>query len=196
MELITKTIFLKPLHKDSREILSAPLLPPEYEGREKALVDLNQVTLGPKGGLTEYLAKIKDPRKPRGIRHSQVTILAVAICALLSGAKSFIGIGEWAANLSQELLKRLGCRYNDRLEKYVPPSEPTLRRSIQSVNADEVDRIIGEWLAHQSSDDIIAVDGKVLRGSKPAGGKAGGHRGTVLLCRRCRSTTLESYTIN
>ncbi len=168
----TKTIFLKPLRKDAREILSAPFLPPEYEGREKALVDLNTVTLGPKGGLTEYLAKIKDPRKPRGVRHSQVTVLAVAICALLSGAKSFIGIGEWAANLSQELLKRLGCRYNDRLKKYVPPSEPTLRRAIQSVNADEVDRIIGEWLSHQSSDEIIAVDGKVLRGSKTAGGKA------------------------
>ena len=92
---------------------------PSYSGREKALVDLNTVTLGPKSGLTEYLAKIKDPRKPRGVRHSQVTVLAVAICAFLSGAKSFIGIGEWAANLSQELLKRLGCRYNDRLKKYV-----------------------------------------------------------------------------
>lgn len=73
---------------------------------------------------------------------------------------------------TKRLLKRLGCRYNDRLKKYVPPSEPTLRRAIQSVNADEVDRIIGEWLSHQSSDEIIAVDGKVLRGSKTAGGKA------------------------
>lgn len=167
----TKTIFVKTLHKDAREILSASFLPPEYEGGEKALIDLNTVPLHTEGGLTEYLARIKDPRKPRGVRHSQVTVLVVAICALLSGAKSFIGIGEWAANLSQELLKRLGCRYNERLRKYVPPSEPTLRRALQSVDADEVDQVVGEWLASQSSDNIIAVDGKVLRGSKAAGGK-------------------------
>lgn len=167
----TKTIFLKPLHKDARGILSAPFLPPEYEGGEKALIDLNTVPIQTQGGLMEYLNRISDPRKPRGIRHTQVTVLAVAICALLSGAKSFIGIGEWAANLSQELLKRLGCRYNQRLRKYVPPSEPTLRRALQSVNADEVDQIVGEWLSLQSNDDIVAVDGKVLRGSKVAGGK-------------------------
>lgn len=167
----TKTIFLKPLHKDARKILSASFLPPEYEGGEKALIDLNKIPIQTQGGLMEYLNRIRDPRKPRGIRHTQVTVLAVAICALLSGAKSFIGIGEWAANLSQELLKRLGCRYNQRLRKYVPPSEPTLRRALQSVNADEVDQIVGEWLSLQSNDDIIAVDGKVLRGSKVAGGK-------------------------
>jgi len=167
----TKTIFLKPLHKDARRILSAQFLPPEYEGGEKALIDLNTVPIQTQGGLMEYLNRIRDPRKPRGIRHTQVTVLAVAICALLSGAKSFIGIGEWAASLSQELLKRLGCRYNQRLRKYVHPSEPTLRRALQSVNADEVDQIVGEWLFLQSNDDIIAVDGKVLRGSKVAGGK-------------------------
>jgi len=60
------------------------------------------------------LAKIEDPRKPRGHRHSQVSVLAVAICALLSGAKGFLAIGEWAADLSQETLKRLGCRYSER----------------------------------------------------------------------------------
>ena len=167
----TKTIFVKPLYKDARKILSAPFLPPEFTGGEKAMVNLNEVSIDTRGGLLDYLAKIQDPRKPRGIRHTQVSVLAVAVCALLSGAKSFIGMGEWAAHLSQVLLKRLGCRYSDRHGKYVPPSEPTLRRTIQSIVADEVDRVLGEWLVPQSSDNIIAVDGKVLRGSKKAGGK-------------------------
>jgi len=167
----TKTIFIKTLHKDAQQILSAQFFPSEYEGGEKALIDLNSVPIYTKGGLLEHLASISDPRKPRGIRHAQISILAVAICALLSGAKSFVGLGEWAADLSQELLKRLGCRYSDTLRKYVPPSEPTLRRTIQSVNADEVDLTVGEWLAFQSTDDIIAVDGKVLRGSKSASTK-------------------------
>ena len=167
----TKTIFVKPLHKDARKILSAPFLSPEFTGGEMAMVDLNIVCIGTKGGLIDHLTKIRDPRKPRGIRHTQVSVLAVAICALLSGAKSFIGTGEWARNLSQELLKRLGCRYSDRLKKYVPPSEPTLRRALQSVDAEEVDQVVGQWLASQSSDNLVAVDGKVLRGSKTAGGK-------------------------
>jgi hypothetical protein len=105
----------KPLHKDAQKILSASFLPPEYEGGEKALIDLNAVPIHTKGGLLEHMAGIRDPRKPRGIRHDQTSVLAVVICALLSGTKSFIGIGEWAANLSQEMLKRLGCKYSDRL---------------------------------------------------------------------------------
>ena len=160
----SKTIFTKPLHKDAQKILSASFLLPEYEGGEKALIDLNAVPIHTKGGLLEHMARIRDPRKPRGIRHDQTSVLAVVICALLSGTKSFIGIGEWAANLSQEMLKRLGCKYSDRLEKYIPPSEPTLRRTIQSLNADEVDRTVGNWLAVQSTDNIIAVDGKVFKG--------------------------------
>jgi hypothetical protein len=167
----TKTIFVKPLHKNARQILSATFLPPEYEGGEKAMVDLNTVSINTNGGLIEYLTKIRDPRKPRGIRHTQISVLVVAVCALLSGSKSFIGIGEWAANLSQEMLKRLGCRFDENKRKHVPPSEPTLRRTLQSVDADEVDEVVGDWLASHSSDNVIAVDGKVLRGSKGAGKK-------------------------
>ncbi|MCS5695710.1 transposase family protein [Desulfofundulus thermocisternus] len=59
------------------------------------MVDLNKVAIETKGGLLDYLALVKDPRKRRGIRHAQISILAIAICALLSGAKSFIAIGEW-----------------------------------------------------------------------------------------------------
>lgn len=69
----TKTVFVKPLFKKSRQILSAPFLPPELTGGERAVVDLNNVSIH------------KDPRKRRGIRHSQISILAAVICALLSG---------------------------------------------------------------------------------------------------------------
>jgi hypothetical protein len=121
--------------------------------------------------LLDYLALLKDSRKKRGIRHSQISVLAVAICALLSGAKCFIAVGEWAASLNQEMLKRLGCRYSDRLEKFVPPSEPTLRRALQRVDGDDADDIIGQWLCPQSEDRSVAVDGKTLRGSAGVDGK-------------------------
>ncbi|MFZ3046397.1 MAG: ISAs1 family transposase [Desulfatirhabdiaceae bacterium] len=167
----TKTVLIKPLLKKAATILSASFLPPELTGGERAMVDLNTVSIENKGGLLDYLALLKDSRKKRGIRHSQVSILAVAICALLSGAKCFLALGEWAASLNQEVLKRLGCKYNDRLEKYVPPSEKTLRLALKRVDGDEVDDIIGQWLHSQSQDRAVAVDGKTLRGSAGKDGK-------------------------
>jgi hypothetical protein len=167
----TKTVLVKPLCKKAADILSAPFLPPELEGGKQAMVDLNTVTIENRGGLLDYLVLLNDPRKRRGIRHSQISILAVAICALLSGAKSFIAVGEWAADLTQDMLKRLGCRYSERQKKYVPPSEPTLRRTLKQVDGDEVDSIVGRWLYAQSKDRSIAVDGKTLRGSTGADGK-------------------------
>ena len=163
----TKTILVKPLLKKAATILSAPFL----TGGERMMVDLNTVSIESKGGLLDYLALLKDSRKKRGVRHSQISILAVAICALLSGARCFIAIGEWAASLNQEMLKRLGCRYNERLEKFVPPSEKTLRLTLKRVDGDGVDDIIGQWLQSQSQDRAVAVDGKTLRGSFGADGK-------------------------
>lgn len=58
------------------------------------MIDFNTVAIDTKGGLLEHLAKIKDLRKRQGIRYTQVSILAVAVCAILSGAKSFLAIGE------------------------------------------------------------------------------------------------------
>ena len=167
----SKTVLVKPLLKKAAAILAAPFFPPELTGGERAMVDLNTVSIESKGGLLDYLALLKDSRKKRGVRHPQVSILAVAICALLSGAKCFIAIGEWAAGLNQEMLRRLGCRYNERLEKFVPPSEKTLRLTLKRVNGDEVDDIIGQWLQSQSQDRAVAVDGKTLRGSSGADGK-------------------------
>jgi hypothetical protein len=168
---LTKTVLVKPLLKKAPAILSAPFLSPKLTGGERAMVDLNTVSIESKDGLLDYLALLQDSRKKRGIRHSQISILAVAICALLSGSRCFIAIGEWAASLSQEMLKRLGCRYSDRLEKFVPPCESTLRRMMQRVDGDEVDGFIGQWLSPQSQDRAVAVDGKTLRGSGGADGK-------------------------
>jgi hypothetical protein len=166
-----KTVLVKPLSKKAPAILSAPFLPPELTGGKRAMVDLNTVSIESKGGLLDYLALLQDSRHRRGVRHSQISILAVAICALLSGAKGFNAVGEWAADLNQEMLKRLRCKYNERLEKYVPPSEKTLRLTLKRVDGDEVDDIIGQWLRPQSEDKAVAVDGKTLRGSAGADGK-------------------------
>ncbi len=168
---LSKTIYVYPLHRNARQLLSAPFPAPELIGGQKPMVDLNKVNLGCNEGLLGQLQQLKDPRKRRGIRHSSTSTLAVAACAVLSGARNFLAIGEWAADLPQDLLRRLGCRFHPEKRIYISPSEPTIRRQLQSVDADEFDRLINEWLAQQADPDAVAVDGKTLRGARGSDGK-------------------------
>jgi hypothetical protein len=48
--------------------------------------------------LLEHLARVPDPRKRRGVRHSLSSVLAAAIAAVMAGAQSFTAIGEWIAD--------------------------------------------------------------------------------------------------
>lgn len=164
-----KTIWVRPLHPAARQLLAAPFDPPLLRGG-KAMIDLNALAIEQEGGLLDVLAQLPDPRKRRGIRHSQVSILAVAVCACLAGARSFLAIGQWAAQLPQELLRRLGCRFHPVKRRYIPPSEPTIRRALQSIDPDLLDRLLGQWLAKQVPAEAVAVDGKTLRGARRPGG--------------------------
>jgi hypothetical protein len=170
-----KTILVYPLRKNARKLLSAEFLSPELTGGRKTLMDLNNFSIAGDNGLLEHLSQIKDPRKKRGIRHKLISVLAISICAAIAGARNYTAIAEWAADLTQEQLKLFKCR-RKRIGKktvYIPPSEPTIRRTLKSVNADEVDIIVGNWLyaqykkqkSNQDEKEAIAIDGKTLRGS-------------------------------
>lgn len=101
------------------------------------------------GGLLDRLAELPDPRKRRGVRHRVASILAVASCAVLSGARSCTAIGEFAADLGQDALARLGGRYHPARRCYIAPHEATIRRALHAVDADRLDRVVGGWLAEQ-----------------------------------------------
>lgn len=60
----------------------------------------------------ERLSQIPDPRMPRGKRHRKLSVLTVAICALLCSASNYAAIAQWAKSCTQNMLKRLGCRFN------------------------------------------------------------------------------------
>ncbi|MDQ3402827.1 MAG: transposase family protein [Actinomycetota bacterium] len=60
--------------------------------------------------LLELLASVPDPRHPRGVRHSLPGLLAVAVTAVVCGAKSFAAIGHWAGDLDADLLAAFGIR--------------------------------------------------------------------------------------
>lgn len=166
----TKTMMVHPTHPDSKQLLSAPYCAPQ--GGQVPMMDINKANIEHSNGLIGHLRQLSDPRKRRGIRHKQTPILAIAICAVLSAARSYVAIAEWADELTQDQLRKFGCRYHLEKATYIAPSEPTIRRTIQSVDSEEVDQAITKWLQHEFESDAIAFDGKTLRGSGNAEGKA------------------------
>ncbi len=160
-----KLVLVRALRVDARSCLSSPFLPPlNCSKKESAMIDVNRLPLQGAGGLVEMLGTVVDPRKRRGVRHSVVSIVAISVCAALSGARSFCAIAEWAQQLSQEALNQLG------IKRGKPPSEPTIRRVLQQLDADGLDRDIGQWFSksHPLSGRALAVDGKTLRGGHDA----------------------------
>lgn len=131
-------------------------------------------------GLLETLARVPDPRKPRGIRHGLPGVLAVGLAAVVAGARSFVAIAEWAADATPEVLAQLGMFGK-------APSESTIRRCLQRLAPDQLDRLIGAWMWLHTSEiggrRVIAFDGKTLRGARDAAGNP-----THLLAGLCQST--------
>jgi hypothetical protein len=114
-------------------------------------------------GLQVALAGVVDPRQRRGVRHGLV--VSAAVCAVAAGARSFVAVAEWVADLPTDLAA-LGV---DRR----CPSESTIRRLIGSLDADRFDTVIGAFVQTQAAAAapagqrrVLAVDGKTLRGSR------------------------------
>ena len=162
-----KRVLVRPLHPQARQSLTAAFLPPSHFLRKETLpmIDVNRLPLEGEGGLIEMLRTLVDPRKPRGVRHPLVTVVAISVCAALSGARSFKAIAEWGKDLTRDTLRRLGS------QRWHPPSEPTIRRVLQKLDADRLDVEIGRWLLPQGrvAGQGVSVDGKTLRGAHGAG---------------------------
>ena len=116
--------------------------------------------------LRTVLAQVIDPRKPRGVRHGLVVVLTTAVCAVAAGARSFVAIAEWAADLPATVAEHLGTDQRC-------PSESTIRRVVQDVDADRFDAALATFvqqrcaaLAPPGRRRALAVDGKTVRGSR------------------------------
>ncbi len=172
-----KTVWVHPLRPGAVAALTAPF-PPLCAGPKEdvPMLDPNRLPLAGAGGLMDLLQRTPDPRHRRGVRHPVRTVVAVAICAALAGARSFTAIAQWAQGLSREALRRLGAT------RPTPPSEPTIRRVLQAVDADALDAQLGPWLLQVTARPgaALSVDGKTLRGGH-ARGQAAPHLLSAIL---------------
>jgi predicted transposase YbfD/YdcC len=118
-------------------------------------IDINALT-GPPASLLDALRLVPDPRSRRGIRYPFSWLLAVCICAALSGDSSLQRIAECTKRLAR------GARAN-------APAATTIQRLLQHVDPDMLDQALAAWAATRATGAVIAIDGKELRSAKRGG---------------------------
>ncbi|CAG4902577.1 unnamed protein product, partial [Acidithrix sp. C25] len=142
-----KTCWLYPLQKNAPAILSGDFDHPLLKGDKTAtMVDLNRLVIDGDLGLIARLQTLPDHRKPRGIRHPLSSILTVCVAAMASGCHNATEIAEWAADLPEDALARLSVRRSPQTGRAVPPSEPTVRRTLNAIDNQALDSLVCEVL--------------------------------------------------
>lgn len=118
--------------------------------------------------LLELLGEVADPRARRGVRYSAGAILAAALAAVLAGARSLTAIGQWVGEAPVTVLSQLGFQGS-------VPAESTIRRFLQALDADALDKVIGEWMWRKTRGmrgrRVVSFDGKSLRGTREGDGR-------------------------
>ncbi|MBB6119476.1 ISAs1 family transposase [Nocardiopsis algeriensis] len=132
--------------------------------------------------------RVPDPRKPRGRRYPLAALIAVAVCAVLPGAKGFTAIGQWAAESTTHTLTILGMVRD-------AADGATFRRTFARLGADLLDQVLGAWAATRlvmvNGLRVISLDGKTLRGAR-----AGTERAPHLVAALCGISTLGQVAVD
>ncbi|MDO0925027.1 transposase family protein [Streptomyces sp. TG1A-8] len=93
-------------------------------------------------------------------------LIAVAVCAVMAGARGFTAVGEWARDAGAVAMARLGLERGS-------VDESTLRRLFARLDADRLDAVLGAWAATRTAlvagRRVIAIDGKTVRGARSGG---------------------------
>jgi Druantia protein DruA/DDE_Tnp_1-associated len=152
-----KMVFVYPLHAKARALLSRPVLAPPYRhGGLPIMLTADQMRF-----LPTFFATIPDPRRAQGRRHPLPTVLALAAGATLCGMRGYKAMADWASSLGSKARTRFGCRLVN--GHRVVPSEYVIRDVLIRIDPDHLDRALQRWQAiHGTSDDSLAIDGKVM----------------------------------
>jgi len=124
------------------------------------------------GSLYSRFQEVPDPRKARGKRYELVTLLVLIFLAKLCGQDRPVEIADWAANHGQSLAELLG------LSRVWMPHHNTIRRVYQDILDEEAFDELAQAYAQEAQAtgwEVLALDGKVLRGTGISGVQAHTH---------------------
>lgn len=158
--------------------------------------------------LRRFLIHVADPRDARGRRYPALAMLCAAVAAVLTGARSLIAISEWVTDAPQDVLGVLGFGLDPLTGLRPVPHAATVRRLLHRVDGDALDAAISAYLQARTAPApspegsrparrVIAVDGKVVRGSRTRAAAAiqllaaMEHHGVVLAQRQVASKSNE-----
>lgn len=113
------------------------------------------------GSIEESFSKLEDPRIERNKLHKLLDIIVITVCAVICGADNWVEI-ELFGKKKQEWLRQFLELPNG------VPSHDTFGRVFSLLNAEQFQACFYEWVKvveKVTSGQIIALDGKQLRGS-------------------------------
>ena len=153
----SKLVFMLPLQRNARALLSRPLLNERYQtGRARMKLTADQML-----SLYDFFRNIDDPRRAQGKKHQLATILSLAAAAILCGMRGYKDIALWAQSLGNRARSRFRCR--KRNGDYEVPSRTVIRNALIGVDPEQLDRALNAWNAQYGSlDESLAIDGKTM----------------------------------
>jgi predicted transposase YbfD/YdcC len=111
--------------------------------------------------LTVFFSRLEDPRVTGRTVHRLLDILVITICAVLSGAESWVDVEMYGKEKREFLRKYL------RLPHGIP-SHDTFGRVFSLIHPEKIQECFIEWVQsamRHSKGEIIAIDGKTVRRS-------------------------------
>jgi DDE_Tnp_1-associated/Transposase DDE domain len=114
------------------------------------------------GTLWAALQGIEDHGTKKGRRFPLPAIIAISLCAMLSGANNLMAIFRFGRRLSPKALQALGVDKKRRKA----PCHATYHYVFQSIAADDLAKALGSLVKVDCGLGHVALDGKRLRGSQ------------------------------
>ena len=121
--------------------------------------------------ILTHFASLEDPRDKRGKEHLLLDIITIAICAVICGAESWTDIEEYGRAkvnwLRTFLILPNGI-----------PTHDTFARLFARLEPEQMQQCFIEWIgaiSQLTQGEVIALDGKTVRGSYERNGKGAIH---------------------
>ena len=111
--------------------------------------------------LVEHFAGLDDPRCNGKIEHLLIDILVIAVCAVIAGAESWVDMELYGEDKAEWLATFLALPNGI-------PAHDTFRRVFMLIDPSDFESRFTAWtqgFAKSTSREVIAIDGKTVRGS-------------------------------